>query len=550
MGIALGAGLPFIISGSLEVYALLLCGLIVVGMFAMPRRLTYDDRLCWGLLLVFLALYSLYPHYISIRLPGLPWISPIRLALVSLLFVWLYALRASLTMQSNLARYVRENRLFFILLAVYIGAQTLSIPTAQGPAQAFSKFLLFQLYWTFPLLAILSLLSSGGRLRTIALAFVALALFQCLIGFIEARIERVVWIDLLPPGFSADDETLQVYLSGWVRAEAYRVKGSFSVSLIYAEFLVMMLPFALFTAIDGRGWWVRALGAVTALAILPAQFLSGSRLGMVGTLVVFLFLLTIYVLRFWRSNRRSPMGPALVMLLPLAFLTFAVAFVSSPRLQTMTIGGGQHQDSTATRMVQIEMGLPRIAERPVFGHGIGLGAEALGYRNLAGNPVIDNYMLSMLLEVGLVGFVAYFGMIAWSIWQGAKLYLDPRAGPARIGGAIALALSAFIVIKLVLSQTDTHTMVFVMMAMVLVLRRGFDRRQAVPTAFVEPPEAWRIAARHYPSKALRAQAQGAEPSRRSGRSKVARPKVPEPSTGIGGRPRMGATDDSNSGKAK
>lgn len=457
--------------GVLELYAAALCLIVLAGIAVMPRDLRFSDGLAWGLLLGFMALYALYPHYISLRLPGLPWISPIRIALAGALFAWVLALRRSPTMLDRLSAFVRENKAFFALFATYLAAQILSIPTASDPAQAASKFILFQLYWTFPFFAILSLVRSESKLRLLAWIFIGFAAIQCVVGAVEARLERVVWLSLLPPGFTLDDDIMMQYLESWVRGDAYRVKGSFSVSPIYAEFLVLMLPFAIHAFLHEKGHWRRGAGLLVALAILPALYASGSRLGMVGAIIVLLGFGTLYALKIWRRHKRSMIGPLAMVALPFVLIGFTAAYVSSPRLQTMTIGGGQHQDSTATRLVQLEMGIPRIAERPVFGHGVGLGAEALGYRNIAGNPVIDNYMLSVLLEIGFVGFVAFFGMIVLVAVQAGRSYVLADSDRFALFAPIAMALAAFLVVKLVLSQWDTHGVVFIMMAMALILRR-------------------------------------------------------------------------------
>lgn len=471
LGLAIGLSIPIALDRGIETYFLVFAGLLVTGFFVMHRKRVFNDRACWVLFVTFLTLYSVYPHYISLRISGLPWITPIRAVLVILIFFWLYALRQSPSMVENLRRYARENRLFFILLGVFISAQILSLVTARDVGQALTKFLLFQFTWTFPFLATLTLVRTERRVLTLAMLFIAYAAVQCGVGFIEARLERLVWLDLLPPGFGADNDALLRFIQGQFRAGGYRVQGSFSVSLIYAEFLVLMLPFAAFAFIEGRRPIIRVIGLVTAIAIIPAQFLSGSRLGTVGTIVVSLSLLIIYVVRVMRTNKRSLVGPLLVLMLPFALAAFAAAYVASPRLQALTIGGGAQQASTNSRFEQFWMAVPRVAERPLFGHGIGLGAETLGFRSPSGVLTIDSYVLTLILELGIVGFVSLMGMIVLTMVVGIRVSLQPGEGPIYLGAAVALSLTGFLVTKLVLSQAETHVLVFVMMALVLVVRR-------------------------------------------------------------------------------
>lgn len=483
--VTMGLATPFLLEGALEVFAAVLLTIVVIGVLFMPRKLAFNDSSCWRLFLVSLTLFAIYPAYISIQISGLPWISPVRIALALLLLVWLYALKASRDMQARIGACIRANRAIFILLAVFVATQALSIPTSRNPGLALQKFLLFQLYWTFPFFVVLSLANTRSRLHVLGVMIVVFGAVQCAVGFLEARQERLIWLDYLPPGFGADSEVLTRIIQGTFRAEGYRVQGSFSVSLLYAEFLVLVLPFALFAFIDGRSVMLRSSGLVVALAILPAVYLSGSRLGMVGAITVFLCLALFFVFRKWREDRRSMLGPFLIMMTPFGLLAFAGLYVSSPRLRAMTLGGGEHQASTDSRIEMWWMGLPRILERPLFGHGSGLGAETLGFTNPAGILTIDSYWLSALLEFGLVGALALLAMLVWTIKAGFLAYLQPKRGINELGAPIAVALIAFLIIKLVLSQSDNHVFVFVMMAMMVAIRTDLEA-DAVLSHVTEP----------------------------------------------------------------
>ncbi len=346
LGLALGASLPFLLEQSLEIYAVVLTLTIVAGILAMPRRLHLDDTLCWRLFLVAVSLYSIYPAYISLQISGLPWISPTRMVLAALLLVWLHAVRTSPDMWERLVGHVRANRVFFVLFRRLHRKPDPCIANITEPGQALQKFLLFQLYWTFPFMIVLSLVRNESRLRLLGVLFIVFALIQCLVGFLEARQERLLWLDYLPPGFGADSEVLSRIIQGTFRAEGYRVQGSFTVSLVYAEFLVIILPFALFAFLDGRSLVMRGFGLLTAILILPAQFLSGSRLGMVGTITVFLALIVFHVFRIWRADRRSMVGPFLLLLLPFGFMAFCGALRGQPAFEGADIrrrpASGEH----------------------------------------------------------------------------------------------------------------------------------------------------------------------------------------------------------------
>jgi hypothetical protein len=469
----------------------LLIGLLVIILAIvalMPRPLTLSDRTSWVLLIAFVALFCLYPSYVPIRLPGLPWISPIRVCAALFLFAWLYLLLQSRVVMEALRARMRANRVIFIAFGIFWLSQVMSLPTAIDVDQALTRFSLFQLYWTFPFLAVITLLTSPERIRTLVILLILCAGIQSVLGFIEGYRERSLWATILPAGFGSDNEFLQRALQGTFRFDAYRVQNSFSVSLLYAEFLVLVLPFAVVMAIEGRGRWTRLVSGLIALAILPAQYLSGSRLGMVGILTVAGILASLFVIRLWLRNRRSLLVATLVVLVPVGAIATAGVFAASPRLQTYVLGGGQHEASNEGRREQIRAGIPLSMNRPVLGYGIGLGAEALGFRNLAGILTIDTYVMGVILEIGYPGSIAYLVLILAGIVLGGRLYLGAQSEAGRMGAAMAASLAAFLPIKFVLSQTDNHMLVFLFLGM-LVQARRLDQQAGEAASATEPAPA-------------------------------------------------------------
>jgi hypothetical protein len=118
----------------------------------------------------------------------------------------------------------------------------------------------------------------------------------------------------------------------------------------------------------------------------------------------FLLYLAAWGILRWRQSRESLFGPAITLAYPLIFAAFIAATFTVGRLRRMVWGGGEHQFSTDARRVQYERGFEILAGNP-FGHGIGMGAETLGFTNLAGVLTIDTYYLAIALEYGVIGFL-------------------------------------------------------------------------------------------------------------------------------------------------
>lgn len=510
-GALLGAALAATFPDELYLFPLLLAFLVFAGLAAMPKPLRIDDRTTWGFLIAFIVLFSIYPIYVPIRLPGLPWISPPRLAAAILLVAWLHLFFADRGMHAAISSHMRANRLFFLAFGAFLLAQVASIPTAIDVGQALTRFSFFQLYWTFIFFSVLTLANTERRLRTIAYIIVLCAALQGLLGFVEAYRERNLFSWLLPAGFAGNDEALQRSLQGVVRFDSYRVQSTFSVSLVYAEYMVLVLPFAVHFALHARSRLQRVAATILVPVVAVAQYFSGSRSGMVGAVAVISVYAILVSARFWLRNRKRLIATVLLALAIFAAIAAVGALLSSNRAQTALFGGGQHQASNEGRLEQFRAGLPMSLARPLFGYGIGLGAEALGFRNLGGILTIDSYLLSLILEVGYVGLLAFLAMLGWAIFQGARLYLT-RDGPiAMIGGAITAMLVAFTTIKLVLSQIDNHMLIFLCFALLLQLQRLSDG--AGPAGVSVAPVAPRAA-----------RSRGESVSR-LGKNKTARPRV-------------------------
>jgi O-antigen ligase len=108
--------------------------------------------------------------------------------------------------------------------------------------------------------------------------------------------------------------------------------------------------------------------------------------------------------------------------------------------------------------------------RQPFGHGIGRAAETLGYANAVGTVTIDNYYLSIALEAGLLGFVAYYGAFLAAFVAGA-LHFTKSGEHEETSWLLPtmLSLGCFVVIKSVLSQQENHPLAFAILGLTVIL---------------------------------------------------------------------------------
>src|SRR3546814_5710741 len=89
-----------------------------------------------------------------------------------------------------------------------------------------------------------------------------------------------------------------------------------------------------------------------------------------------------------------------------------------------------------------------------WGFGADQGAAALGYLTPAGEITLDSYYLTIGLDYGVAGFIAFYGMLLAAIYLCVRVYLTSSESEARIAAPVAIALGAYFVIK---SRSEEHT---------------------------------------------------------------------------------------------
>jgi O-Antigen ligase len=295
-------------------------------------------------------------------------------------------------------------------------------------------------------------------------------LFWCAIGFWEWWYSRVPWADHIPSFLAVEDETVQKILNGSARAATgkYRVQGKYTTALGLAEFMALMTPFLLHYLLEAKHLLTRFAAAITLPVVFWIIIVTDSRLGAVGFLLSFMFYLLFWGVRRWLHDRDSLFGPAVTLAYPILFAVFIVATFVVRRLRAMVWGNGAQSASDEARRVQIEMGLGDIMSRP-WGYGIGRGADALGYQNGAGILTIDNYYLSIGLELGVLGFFIYYGMFAVAIVRGGVRGIRDTDPTTLWVIPAVISLANFVVIKSVLSQQEAHPLVFAILGLVVAL---------------------------------------------------------------------------------
>jgi hypothetical protein len=471
--VALGYGMAFGYMAPARMMPLiaplaLLCGLVI---WALPPGDYAPTQVLEPIFMAFFAALILWPNYLAIALPSLPWLTLLRIIGVPLIAVLLVCISVSSVFRGRLWDVLTTDKIMLWLLIGVVLMQTITLPLSRDPGMSLNRWIIAQVNWTAIFVVACVVFMRPGFAEYWVRVLLAMLFLLCAYGVWEARITHVPWAAHIPAFIRVEDENVQGILNGASRAASgiYRVQGPQTTSLGFAEILGLAIPFAMHLSLDRYRLPERLYGIIFIPIAIWVIVLTDSRLGVVAALASVLFYLLIWALIRWRQNRASIFGPAIVLTFPLLFCAVVAATFLIGRLRHQVWGDGSQQASTDSRIDQWIMAIPKVGRNPV-GHGMGQGADVLGFANQAGNITIDSYYISILLEIGVVGFILYYGLVLRSIWVATRTVVESRADQEiRLLLPIAVSLINYFIVKSVLSQDANHPLIFMMLGAVVAL---------------------------------------------------------------------------------
>lgn len=438
----------------------------------------------WLFYAMFISL-AVWPNYLAIALPGLPWITMIRLTGFPLLLTLLVCLSVSSDFRRQLIRTFRALPAIPILLGIFVVIQLLSIGLSKDVGSSIQKFIVAQTTWTASFVVGAYLFLRSGQIRRWSTILWAVALFVSVISILEYRVGHVLWLGHIPSFLKIEDEAVQRILGGSMRAGTtrYRTQANFSTPLGLAEFIALSLPFVLHFATSRFSLPMRLTAIASIPVLLYGCFLTDAKLGTVGCLAGIILYGFVVAFQNWRKNKQSLVAATFTFSYPAGLCLVVAALMFVGRFRRIILGDGSHANSTDARYTQYAMGFERVLQWP-FGYGIGMGGDALGFGlNSHGMMTIDTYYLSIVLEYGVLGFIIYYGMFAIGIFEGGRrsLMLPSQNEDRSFLLPITVSLITFIIIKSVFSQQDNHPVVFMMLGALVALISTYRRTTALRT---------------------------------------------------------------------
>lgn len=438
--------------------------------WALPETGSLPERTIeWLFFALFLGSF-LWPNYLAIAIPGLPWITVVRLFAAPMCVLTLIGLSTSKRFRDDMWAPFRTSPWLVRLMIAFVIIQTATLPMSTDFRLSFNRYLNAQFQWTAVFFLSAYFFTKTRRALWWVWMYCGMAFVLCILGFQESRHEQVLWADSIPSFLAIEDPSVQAILAGgrreWV--DIYRAQATFTTSLSFAEFLGMATSFFLYLILKARNPLIQGL----LIAYIPASFwvirATDSRLGVVAFFASFLLYFLLWALKKWMQQRRDLFAPLFVIAYPALASGFYILTLVWTRLSNMVWGGGAQSGSSEARTEQYELGIPKILAWP-FGFGPAQAGGVLGYHNLAGKLTIDTYYLSIALDYGILGFLVYFGLIFCGVGNAVRYGLASRSEDADLLLPAAVMLTVFVIVKGVLAQEDTHGIVFMVLGMVAAL---------------------------------------------------------------------------------
>ena len=445
----------------------------LVLLWALPELPALPVRTVRALFPIVLVVDLCVPVYYAIAGTGLPWISVRRIATFPLILCISLVVAGSSEARARIVRRLGAAKLISTCAIGYGVMMALSVFTSSAPSASISAVIDAVLIWYVPFITIIYLTSDEGDVDRFIKTIAWCTVFISVCGLVDWVLERNIFIAILPkPILNALMESSPTFAdmatTGGFRNGEFRAPSVFNNSLSFGQFEAMIVPFGYYFLLHRRGvdQW---LGFLVVASGLLGVITSGARGAYVALIAATPVFAGLWALRKARFNPRS-LEPAMVGVAGGSGFTGLIILIFTWVKLRNRVLGRPGDPSTQSRWDQWHMALPHIQANPLTGHGVGTGADVVGYFNPGAEfPTLDSMLISMLVETGVPGFLFFYGSVIFAIVLGARKYLLDSSSRGAFAGGLSCSLIAFLVYSIVLSQVENFTLLFLFLGLTIAL---------------------------------------------------------------------------------
>lgn len=447
IGFAMFMGFWLAIFGQLAVqpFVSMLGVLLLIVFWMMPNTdVDFRPSITWYMC-AYMAGMLIWPGYLALNVEGLPWITPARLMFALMALMFLLQMSQSSASRREFAAVVGTSKPAFAFYALFVVIQLLTIGLSSKMDKSAVGAISFIVLWNLPMLVAMWVLTEAqaiSRLYRLILWCMAILFVVCLI---EYHMQKPFWAEHVPSFLRVDHKLIDIILNSARRDDGrYRLRGIYPAALYFGQMVVLLVPFAVHAAFTARekvkpwAWALLALTMFVAWGTNTRTAFSGMILGIVMYVGVFA------LRRYIKPAHGSDLVGPLALLAAPAFILFMGAGIAASRtLRMWTIGGEQHAGSDIVRDAQWTRAINALMQNPL-GYGAGRAPELAGKPTKSGTWIIDSYWINLLLDYGVLGFLAFMLFFCAIAWYAFRDSLEHDDEATQICGMFAQSILLFL----------------------------------------------------------------------------------------------------------
>jgi hypothetical protein len=469
----------------LKVAMLPVLGLLGVVIWMLPdadahSRGEVQDLPFMPVLLAFVASIIVWPSYIAVVIPGLPWLTPPRIVLAVMLSLMLIYYPQHSRSRHQVVEILSYDRTLISLFLLYELLNIVVLPLAPSATETLSFWTLQDTMNFSAVIMAAGMMHRPRNFQIIYAVITCAAIYSMLVAVLENYMQIPPWADHIPSFMRIDDEWLARILSPQARIgdTRYRIRSTFPVVLYYTLYLSLVLPMVLYAITRMRGRY-RILGVAVLVLVLHTAWFANARTAIIALIVPLAAFSVLVLMRSLRSGgtRRDVLKFGIQAALILMFTgMMGGVLATSHTAQMYVIGGKQHAGSDDARERQWANARAQLASNPI-GIGLGNSIEKVGI-DVRGRKIVDSLYINMLVDLGVLGFIAYFGMFLRCAWLGIRCFLRAANEVEEYAGAAAIGLIGYTINCSVVSNTDSAYLAFLFCGLIVATKRMQDKRLA------------------------------------------------------------------------
>ncbi len=279
--------------------------------WALPHQRTAPTLPIEFLLPAFFVALILWPNYLAVQLPGMPWITALRMIGLPMAGLLLVSLSVSPPFRKYVGESVTAIKPLWMLMCGLVFVQIATTLVSSHPPASAQLVFNQLVYWLSTFVISCTLFRKTRYIERYWALLCCLAVPICVIVVLEAREQHVLWAAHIPPFLRIPDPSVQLILTPSFRPgiNLYRAHATFATPLAMAEYLSLLTPLFLHFGFWSKNQIVKA----ASFAMIPLLFitirLSDARLGVVGMLASLLLYGLMWSIVRWRSHPRDLFAP-------------------------------------------------------------------------------------------------------------------------------------------------------------------------------------------------------------------------------------------------